>query len=89
MTPGYTANGVINIMFYAFYALFATLLFMLFITKGNPHVITFLLLAICLFVSIKWYSIAFSISLLTLCIGLLQNSNAQKNWKQRHNKHVK
>ncbi|RCH92289.1 hypothetical protein CU098_010176, partial [Rhizopus stolonifer] len=55
MTPGYTANGVINIMFYAFYALFATLLFMLFITKGNPHVITFLLLAICLFVSIKWF----------------------------------
>src|SRR5438045_1017650 len=25
MTPGYTAKGVIRIMFYAFYALFATL----------------------------------------------------------------
>ena len=54
MTPGYTANGVINIMFYTFYALFATLLFMIFVTGGNPHVIALLLLAICLFVSIRW-----------------------------------
>ncbi|KAI8336439.1 ER protein Pkr1-domain-containing protein [Choanephora cucurbitarum] len=55
MTPGYTANGVINIMFYTFYALFATLLFMIFMTGGNPHVIALLLLAICLFVSIRWF----------------------------------
>ncbi|KAG1436020.1 hypothetical protein G6F56_013736 [Rhizopus delemar] len=55
MTPGYTAKGVIQIMFYTFYALFATLLFMLFMTGGNPHVIALLLLAICLFVTIKWF----------------------------------
>lgn len=54
MTPGYTANGVIQIMFCTFYALFATLLFMIFITGGNPHVIALLLIAICLFVTIKW-----------------------------------
>ncbi|KAK4516904.1 decapping endonuclease targeting mRNA [Mucor velutinosus] len=55
MTPGYTASGVIRIMFYAFYALFATLLFMIFITRGNPHVIALFLLALCLFVTIKWF----------------------------------
>lgn len=54
MTPGYTASGVIQIMFYAFYALFATLLFMIFMTGGNPHVIVLFLLALCLFVTIKW-----------------------------------
>ncbi|KAI8355537.1 hypothetical protein BD560DRAFT_407126 [Blakeslea trispora] len=54
MTPGYTASTVINIMFYTFYALFATLLFMIFMTGGNPHVIALLLLAICLFGSIRW-----------------------------------
>lgn len=54
MTPGYTASGVIQIMFYAFYALFATLLFMLVITGGNPHVIVLLLIAVCLFLTIKW-----------------------------------
>lgn len=56
MTPGYTASGVIQIMFYTFYALFATLLFMIIITGGNPHVIALLLLAICLFITIKWYN---------------------------------
>ncbi|KAF1807779.1 hypothetical protein V8B55DRAFT_1350069 [Mucor lusitanicus] len=55
MTPGYTASGVIRIMFYAFYALFATLLFMIFMTGGNPHVIALFLLALCLFVTIKWF----------------------------------
>ncbi|CAO3700482.1 hypothetical protein G6F70_004926 [Rhizopus microsporus] len=55
MTPGYTAKGVIKIMFYAFYALFATLLFMIVITGGNPHVIALLLLAMCLFVTIRWF----------------------------------
>lgn len=54
MTPGYTANGVIKIMFYTFYALFATLLFMIIITGGNPHVIALLLIAVCLFLTIKW-----------------------------------
>jgi hypothetical protein len=54
MTPGYTASGVIQIMFYTFYALFATLLFMIFITGGNPHVIALFLIALCLFVTIKW-----------------------------------
>lgn len=54
MTPGYTANGVIQIMFYTFYALFATLLFMIFITGGNPHVIALFLIAVCLFITIKW-----------------------------------
>lgn len=55
MTPGYTANGVIKIMFYTFYALFATLLFMIVITGGNPHVIALLLIAVCLFLTIKWF----------------------------------
>lgn len=55
MTPGYTANGVIQLMYYTFYALFATLFFMLFMTGGNPHVIALTLIAICLFVTIKWY----------------------------------
>lgn len=54
MTPGYTANGVIQLMYYTFYALFATLLFMLFMTRGNPHVIALSLIAVCLFVTIKW-----------------------------------
>ncbi|KAI7897655.1 uncharacterized protein BX663DRAFT_527484 [Cokeromyces recurvatus] len=54
MTPGYTATGVIKIMFYAFYALFITLLVMIYLTGGNPHVIALLLLALCLFVTIKW-----------------------------------
>ncbi|KAL9558753.1 hypothetical protein MBANPS3_000739 [Mucor bainieri] len=58
MTPGYTASGVIRIMFYTFYALFATLLFMIFITGGNPHVIALFLLALCLFVTIKWQVLA-------------------------------
>ncbi|KAI9480360.1 MAG: ER protein Pkr1-domain-containing protein [Benjaminiella poitrasii] len=55
MTPGYTANGVIKIMFYTFYALFITLLFMIYLTRGNPHVIALFLLALCLFVTIKWF----------------------------------
>lgn len=54
MTPGYTASGVIQLMFYAFYALFATLAAMVVMTGGNAHVIALLLLAICLFVAIRW-----------------------------------
>jgi hypothetical protein len=54
MTPGYTANGVIRIMHYAFYALFATLASLIVITGGNPHVIALFLLSLCLFVTIRW-----------------------------------
>ncbi|CAO3634057.1 unnamed protein product [Cunninghamella blakesleeana] len=55
MTPGYTATGVIKIMFYAFYALFATLFGMVIITGGNGHVIALFLLSICLFIAIQWF----------------------------------
>ncbi|ORZ25857.1 hypothetical protein BCR42DRAFT_364345 [Absidia repens] len=55
MTPGYTATGVIQAMFYAFYALFATLTIMVIITGGNPHVIALLLLSVCLFIAIRWF----------------------------------
>ncbi|KAI8148226.1 ER protein Pkr1-domain-containing protein [Fennellomyces sp. T-0311] len=55
MTPGYTASGVIKLMFYAFYVLFATLFAMIFITGGNIHVIALLVLSICLFITIKWF----------------------------------
>ncbi|KAI9307579.1 hypothetical protein BJ944DRAFT_261667 [Cunninghamella echinulata] len=55
MTPGYTATGVIKLMFYAFYALFVTLLGMVFITGGNGHVIALLFLSICLFIAIRWF----------------------------------
>ncbi|GAA5815225.1 hypothetical protein MFLAVUS_008731 [Mucor flavus] len=55
MTPGYTASGVIQIMYYTFYALFATLIFMMVMTRGNPHVIALFLIALCLFVTIRWF----------------------------------
>ncbi|KAL0075064.1 hypothetical protein J3Q64DRAFT_1776513 [Phycomyces blakesleeanus] len=55
MTPGYTAKGVIKLMFYAFYALFATLAAMVVITGGNGHVIALLLLSLCLFFTIRWF----------------------------------
>ncbi|KAI8365900.1 uncharacterized protein BYT42DRAFT_618353 [Radiomyces spectabilis] len=55
MTPGYTARGVITLMFYAFYALFATLFLLIFLTGGNGHVVALLLLSLCLFFIIKWY----------------------------------
>ncbi|ORX59436.1 hypothetical protein DM01DRAFT_1332910 [Hesseltinella vesiculosa] len=55
MTPGYTAKGVIKVMFYAFYALFATLFLMMIITHGNPHVITLFVLSICLYLAIRWF----------------------------------
>ncbi|KAI9018693.1 hypothetical protein CLU79DRAFT_759888 [Phycomyces nitens] len=55
MTPGYTATGVIKLMFYAFYALFATLAGMVVITGGNGHVIALLLLSLCLFFTIRWF----------------------------------
>ncbi|KAI9313602.1 ER protein Pkr1-domain-containing protein [Dichotomocladium elegans] len=55
LTPGYTANGVIKLMFYAFYMLFATLAIMVVMTRGNIHVIALLLLSICLFITIRWF----------------------------------
>ncbi|KAI9246104.1 hypothetical protein BDA99DRAFT_565684 [Phascolomyces articulosus] len=55
MTPGYTAKGVIKLMFYAFYILFATLTIMIFLSGGNLHVIALLLLSICLFLTIRWF----------------------------------
>ncbi|KAI8887300.1 hypothetical protein K501DRAFT_242740 [Backusella circina FSU 941] len=55
MTPGYTAKGVIGIMFYAFYALFATLAVLIIITGGNPHVIALFLLSLCFFVTVRWF----------------------------------
>lgn len=54
MTPGYTATGVIKLMFYAFYMLFATLATMVVMTGGNLHVVALLLLSISLFLTIKW-----------------------------------
>ncbi|KAI9499354.1 hypothetical protein BDB00DRAFT_796462 [Zychaea mexicana] len=55
MTPGYTAKGVIKLMFYAFYVLFATLAAMVVVTGFNGHVIALLLLSICLFLTIRWF----------------------------------
>ncbi|KAI8072798.1 hypothetical protein BC940DRAFT_330254 [Gongronella butleri] len=55
MTPGYTAKGIISIMFYAFYALFATLGLMLIVTGGNLHVLALLILSISLFLAIRWF----------------------------------
>ncbi|KAI9267323.1 hypothetical protein BY458DRAFT_587143 [Sporodiniella umbellata] len=72
MTPGYTAKSVIRIMFYAFYALFATLLSMVFMTGGNPHVIALLLLALCLFVTIRWF------------ISELEQSKLQQQEKEKN-----
>lgn len=54
LTPGYTAKGVIRLMFYSFYLLFATLVGMIIVTRGNYHVIGLLVLSICLFLTIRW-----------------------------------
>ncbi|ORY94765.1 ER protein Pkr1-domain-containing protein [Syncephalastrum racemosum] len=55
MTPGYTATGVVRVMYYAFYLLFATLAGMVIATRGNIHVIALLFLSIILFVTIRWF----------------------------------
>ena len=52
-TPG-TNTGLIKAMNASFYALFATLLIMLFLTSGNGHVWALLGLSLGLFASIKW-----------------------------------
>lgn len=54
MTPGYTAKGVIRLMYQSFYALFFTLFCLLLGTKGNFHVLALLIIAICLFVTLRW-----------------------------------
>ncbi|GAA5888166.1 hypothetical protein JCM16303_003764 [Sporobolomyces ruberrimus] len=55
-TPG-TNSGLIQAMSYSFYALFVTLFGMVFLTKGNLHVVALLVLSIGLFASIKWFLI--------------------------------
>lgn len=52
-TPG-TNTGLIQAMNYSFYALFVTLLGMLWLTSGNLHVCALLALSVGLFVSVKW-----------------------------------
>jgi hypothetical protein len=51
--PG-TNAGLIKAMSWSFYALFATLLGMVWLTGGNWHVVSLLGLSIALFLSIKW-----------------------------------
>lgn len=52
-TPG-TNKGLVRAMTYSFYALFVTLLGMLWLTGGNLHVVALLTLAVGLFLSINW-----------------------------------
>jgi hypothetical protein len=52
--PGVT-SGVIKVMDYAFYGLFASLALLLIGTMGNIHVVFLLLVSICLFASVKWW----------------------------------
>jgi ER protein Pkr1 len=54
MTPGYTPNSVIQLMYKAFYALFFTLFLLLLGTSGNLHVLALLIISICLFLSVRW-----------------------------------
>ncbi|KAI8577211.1 hypothetical protein K450DRAFT_253428 [Umbelopsis ramanniana AG] len=55
MTPGYTPNSVIQLMYKAFYALFFTLFLLLLGTNGNLHVLALLIISICLFLSVRWF----------------------------------
>ncbi|KAI9285693.1 ER protein Pkr1-domain-containing protein [Umbelopsis sp. AD052] len=55
MTPGYTPNSVIQLMYKAFYALFFTLFLLLIGTSGNLHVLALLIISICLFLSVRWF----------------------------------
>ena len=45
----------LRLMNAAFYALFATLLALLFLTWGNVHVLALLVLSLALFFSVNWY----------------------------------
>ncbi|BGP12652.1 hypothetical protein JCM10213v2_000569 [Rhodosporidiobolus nylandii] len=54
--PG-TNTGLVRAMSFSFYALFATLLGMVWLTGGNLHVVALLGLSVALFVSIKWFLI--------------------------------
>ncbi|KAL8284261.1 hypothetical protein RQP46_005010 [Phenoliferia psychrophenolica] len=58
-TPG-TNTGLIKAMNASFYALFATLVVMLFLTGGNGHVWALLGLSLGLFLSIKWFLVQIS-----------------------------
>ncbi|KAI5481462.1 Pkr1p [Pseudohyphozyma bogoriensis] len=53
-TPG-TNTGLVQAMSYSFYALFVTLIGMLFLTGGNIHIWALLGLSVGLFASIKWF----------------------------------
>ncbi|RUS19877.1 hypothetical protein BC937DRAFT_86782 [Endogone sp. FLAS-F59071] len=55
--PGHTPSGVIHLMDFAFFALFATLVGMLMLTGGNLHVVAMLVLSLGVFGSIKWFII--------------------------------
>ncbi|GAA5826962.1 hypothetical protein JCM11251_002180 [Rhodosporidiobolus azoricus] len=52
--PG-TNAGLVRAMSFSFYALFVTLLGMVFLTGGNWHVVALFGLSIALFISIKWF----------------------------------
>lgn len=51
--PG-TNSGLVKAMSYSFYALFVTLIGMIFLTGGNVHVCALFGLSVGLFISIKW-----------------------------------
>ncbi|BGP52843.1 hypothetical protein JCM8202_003924 [Rhodotorula sphaerocarpa] len=53
-TPG-TNSGLIRAMEMSFYALFATLLGLVVLTRGNGHVCALFGLSVGLFASIKWF----------------------------------
>ncbi|OZJ05856.1 hypothetical protein BZG36_00862 [Bifiguratus adelaidae] len=55
MRPGYTPTSIVRLMDYTFYALFVTLLLLVFATSFNIHVCALLLLSVALFLTIKWY----------------------------------
>ncbi|KAJ3413762.1 hypothetical protein HDV05_007581 [Chytridiales sp. JEL 0842] len=52
--PGVT-SGVVRVMDYAFYGLFASLALLLVATQGNFHVVFLSVVSICLFASVKWF----------------------------------
>ncbi|KAJ3065229.1 hypothetical protein HDU98_011399 [Podochytrium sp. JEL0797] len=53
-TPGINSK-VVRVMDACFYALFATLFGLLVVSGGSVHVVVLLLVAICLFVTVKWF----------------------------------
>ncbi|KWU46683.1 hypothetical protein RHOSPDRAFT_31499 [Rhodotorula sp. JG-1b] len=53
-TPG-TNSGLIRAMDMSFYALFAVLVVMVVLTRGNGHICALFALSVGLFASIKWF----------------------------------